>query len=204
MSRNSLIETIEAVLPQTQCGLCSYKGCRPYAEAIATQREKIDRCLPGGTTVLQKLGALTQQNVTHLLPEMAQKQKPPMRALIREEECIGCTKCIQACPVDAILGAAKKMHTVIADECTGCELCVAPCPVDCIEMMIVEAADEATQQAKAHHAKQRYKARNQRLAAQPQEVKIETYPSFNLEQRQAEIQAAIARARNKRSANPGY
>lgn len=126
---NPLVEQINAVLPQTQCGQCGYPGCRPYAEAVA-DGDAINKCIPGGAAGIEKLAELTGREVT----ELAQEEKPKAVAYIREAECIGCTKCIQACPVDAILGAAKQMHTVLVGECTGCELCVAPCPVDCIEM----------------------------------------------------------------------
>lgn len=124
------IDTIETLLPQTQCGQCGHPGCRPYAEAIAGG-EAINRCPPGGERTIHALAELL--NTPVLAPDF---DAPPTRtiAFIREAECIGCTKCIQACPVDAIVGAAKLMHTVIAAECTGCDLCVEPCPVDCIEM----------------------------------------------------------------------
>jgi Na+-translocating ferredoxin:NAD+ oxidoreductase subunit B len=125
------IEQIEDLLPQTQCGQCGHMGCRPYAEAIA-HGEAINRCPPGGERTIKALAQLLH---TEILP-LDIEGPPPLRtiAYIREDECIGCTKCIQACPVDAIVGAAKLMHTVIAAECTGCDLCVEPCPVDCIEM----------------------------------------------------------------------
>ncbi len=131
---NPLAEQIEALLPQTQCGQCSYPGCRPYAEAIANQGEAINKCPPGGEATIHALADLLDVEPLALDAEHG-KEKPKTVAFIREAECIGCTKCIQACPVDAILGAAKLMHTVIADECTGCDLCVDPCPVDCIDML---------------------------------------------------------------------
>lgn len=121
------------LLPQTQCGQCGYPGCRPYAEAIASG-ERINRCPPGGESTIQALANLLDVEPLPLDEEVG-VEKPKSVAVIREAECIGCTKCIQACPVDAILGAAKQMHTVIASECTGCDLCVEPCPVDCIDMV---------------------------------------------------------------------
>lgn len=123
-------EQVNALLPQTQCGQCGYPGCKPYAEAIAAG-DKINKCPPGGEATIRALADLLD-----LEPEPldAAEETPPRVAYIREAECIGCTKCIQACPVDAIVGAARLMHTVIADECTGCDLCLEPCPVDCIEM----------------------------------------------------------------------
>ena len=129
-----LIEKINSILPQTQCGKCGFSGCKPYAKAIAEGIADINQCPPGNEKGIQKLAALLgveskPLNTKHGLP------KPESVALIDEETCIGCTFCIQACPVDAIVGASKKLHTVIAPECTGCELCIAPCPVDCITII---------------------------------------------------------------------
>ncbi len=132
---DSIAEQINAILPQTQCGQCGYPGCRPYSEAIA-EGEAINKCPPGGEAVIAQLAALLDVEPLALDAEHGE-EKPKMYAFIREDECIGCTKCIQACPVDAILGAAKHMHTVIVSECTGCDLCVEPCPVDCIDMLPV-------------------------------------------------------------------
>ncbi|MBT8147617.1 MAG: electron transport complex subunit RsxB [Gammaproteobacteria bacterium] len=131
--QRSLIETIELLLPQTQCGQCGYAGCAPYAEAIA-KGDAINRCPPGGDRTIRQLANLMQLPVVSLNPEHGSITAPSV-AFIREAECIGCTKCIQACPVDAIVGAAKLMHTVITSECTGCDLCFEPCPVDCIDML---------------------------------------------------------------------
>ncbi len=132
---NPIVDQIDALLPQTQCGQCGHPGCRPYAEAIA-EGEPINRCPPGGQATIDALAALLDVEPIPLDDEHGE-EKDKQVAVIREDECIGCTKCIQACPVDAILGAAKQMHTVIADECTGCDLCVEPCPVDCIDMVPV-------------------------------------------------------------------
>lgn len=128
------IDAIDAILPQTQCGECGYSGCRPYAEALARQAASIDHCPPGGVETVKALGALLNIDPAPYLEAVAQATRPPAVAVIREAECIGCTKCIQACPVDAIIGTAKHMHVVIPHECTGCGLCVAPCPVDCIDL----------------------------------------------------------------------
>jgi electron transport complex protein RnfB len=130
---NPIVEEVNALLPQTQCGQCSYPGCRPYAEAIVAG-EAINKCPPGGETTINALADLLNLEPLPLDAEHG-VEKAKTVAYIRENECIGCTKCIQACPVDAILGAAKLMHTVIAGECTGCDLCVEPCPVDCIDMI---------------------------------------------------------------------
>ena len=127
-----IAEQINALLPQTQCGQCGYPGCKPYSEAIAAG-DKINKCPPGGEATIQALADLLDVEVEPL--DAVEGEKPKMVAYIREAECIGCTKCIQACPVDAIVGAAKQMHTVIVSECTGCDLCVEPCPVDCIDMI---------------------------------------------------------------------
>lgn len=128
---NPIVDQINALLPQTQCGQCGYPGCKPYAEAIAGG-DKINKCPPGGEATIQALADLLDVEAEPL--DAVEGEKPVQVAYIREAECIGCTKCIQACPVDAILGAARQMHTVITSECTGCDLCVEPCPVDCIEM----------------------------------------------------------------------
>ncbi|MDO3384604.1 electron transport complex subunit RsxB [Gilvimarinus sp. SDUM040013] len=134
-----IVEQIDGILPQTQCGQCGYPGCRPYAQAIANG-DAINKCPPGGQTTINELADLLDVDAPTLDEEHGEESELPTVAVIREDECIGCTKCIQACPMDAILGAAKQMHTVIADECTGCDLCVEPCPVDCIDMIPVETS----------------------------------------------------------------
>ncbi len=131
-----LVAQIDALLPQTQCGQCGYPGCKPYAQAIS-EGDAINKCPPGGQTTINALAHLLDVPAPELDAEHGVEKIVKTVAYIREDECIGCTKCIQACPVDAILGAAKLMHTVIADECTGCDLCVEPCPVDCIDMLPV-------------------------------------------------------------------
>ncbi|GAC13509.1 electron transport complex subunit RsxB [Aliiglaciecola lipolytica] len=131
-----LVEQIDSLLPQTQCGQCGFPGCRPYAESIANGDE-INKCPPGGESTIKQLADLMGVEAKPLDAAHGQEDVKKV-AFIREDECIGCTKCIQACPVDAIIGAAKHMHTVITDECTGCDLCVDPCPVDCIDMIPVE------------------------------------------------------------------
>ncbi len=128
-----IVDQIDNILPQTQCGQCGYPGCRPYAEAIANG-DRINKCPPGGESTINELADLLDTEPLPLDDEHGE-EKPRQVAVIREDECIGCTKCIQACPVDAILGAAKQMHTVIESECTGCDLCLDPCPVDCIDMV---------------------------------------------------------------------
>ena len=134
---NPLVDKIDAILPQTQCGQCGYPGCKPYATAIASGEVDINRCPPGGEEGIQKLADLLGVEFKPFGEDTA-APKPKSVAFIDESTCIGCTLCIQACPVDAICGAAKQMHTVVAAECTGCELCVQPCPVDCISMVVIK------------------------------------------------------------------
>ncbi len=133
-----IADQIDAILPQTQCGQCSFAGCRPYAEAIAAGEAEINRCPPGGEATMLALADLLGREPVEMSDEAAVQQVKSV-ALIREAECIGCTLCLQACPVDAILGAAKQMHYVIEEECTGCELCLPPCPVECIDMLPIKA-----------------------------------------------------------------
>ena len=134
VAADPVAEQINRILPQTQCAQCGYPGCRPYAEAIAAGLADINQCPPGGEAGIRALADLLGREALPLNPEFGE-EKPTVVAVIDEEICIGCTLCIQACPVDAILGASKLMHTVIADECTGCELCIPPCPVDCISLV---------------------------------------------------------------------
>lgn len=134
-----IVDQIDEILPQTQCGQCGYPGCRPYAEAIANG-DKINKCPPGGQARIEKLADLMGVEVEESAHDLSEATKKV--AFINEDMCIGCTKCIQACPVDAIVGGTKAVHTVIQDECTGCDLCVAPCPTDCIEMIPVESTTE--------------------------------------------------------------
>jgi electron transport complex protein RnfB len=165
-----VIEQINNILPQTQCGQCGYKGCRPYAEAIALGTADINQCPPGGDEGIEQLAQLLEVTPKPLNPAFG-VHKPKSVAFIIEKDCIGCTKCIAACPVDAILGAAKFMHTVIASECTGCELCVAPCPVDCIVMQpLAQPLSAVEKTSRAQLAKRRYEARN--LRKQQEELEI--------------------------------
>jgi electron transport complex protein RnfB len=131
---DSLVEQIDALLPQTQCGQCRYPGCRPYAEAVARGAADIDRCPPGGESTVRALATLLDRAPRPIDPQYGITQ-PPRVALIDEDRCIGCALCLPACPVDAIVGAPRLMDSVIAAQCTGCELCLAPCPVDCIGMV---------------------------------------------------------------------
>lgn len=195
-----LINLIDDLLPQTQCGECGHMGCKPYAEAIA-QDEAINRCPPGGDTTIAALANLLDKSIVPLDGIM----KPDRVAFIREAECIGCTKCIQACPVDAIVGAAKLMHTVIVDECTGCDLCVEPCPVDCIDMLPIERIPQPArwrQRFTAHQERVQREGsvREQRRAEHAQKVAEKTAPVAK--SKQDEIREAIARAKAKKNASP--
>lgn len=201
MSNALRIAAIDALLPQTQCGKCGHPGCLPYAEGIAAG-EAINKCPPGGTATIHALADLLE------VPEipLALPATPAQVAVIREAECIGCTKCIQACPVDAIVGAAKLMHTVIGDECTGCELCIAPCPVDCIDLIALAPAEAEQQRARADQFRTRHQQRLARLArndarrraARPvRPAQVETpapKPAATPSLKQAKIDAAMSRA----------
>jgi electron transport complex protein RnfB len=190
-------EQIDAILPQTQCGLCGHGGCMPYAEAMVFEQAAINLCPPGGVQTLRELGELMQQDVSPFLADMQTKAKPALKAVIREAECIGCAKCIQACPVDAIIGSGKVMHTVIADICTGCELCIPPCPVDCIDLVEVPEDFGQIKKDKANLARDRFNARNQRLVREKKaDVKKEEQSKMD---RKKYIEAALMRTRKSTS-----
>lgn len=191
------IEEIDALLPQTQCGQCGFSGCLPYAQAIAEKTVEIDRCPPGGVKTLKALAALLNKNVEPLIEGMLKQEKPPKIAVIRESECIGCTKCIQACPVDAIVGAAKQQHTVLTQECTGCELCIKSCPVDCIEMLTIKRLVYQPEQAR-----RRFHARKKRLEKPTEKATIQIQQSND--QQLAYIQAATFRAKEKKQRLRGH
>ncbi|MGJ0486667.1 MAG: RnfABCDGE type electron transport complex subunit B [Methylomicrobium sp.] len=167
-----MIDQLNSLLPQTQCGKCGYQGCRPYAEALAAGAADINRCPPGGEE-----GILALANFLVVAPKPLDpacgEHKPRAVAIIFEADCIGCAKCLAACPVDAIVGAAKQMHTVLASECTGCELCIAPCPVDCIVMHELPAESptlgKMLKPLRAERAKSRYELRGLRRACEEAE-----------------------------------
>lgn len=178
------VDRINVLLPQTQCGQCGYKGCKPYAEAIAAGSADINQCPPGGDEGVAELAALMQLPAKPLNPAYG-IHKPRQVAYIIEDDCIGCVKCLAVCPVDAIIGAAKQMHTVITAECTGCELCIAPCPVDCIEMKPL--AVPLTPEQKAERkllAMRRYAASNERKADEArrkaEKIRLQKQALFNI------------------------
>lgn len=186
----NLLERIEAALPQTQCRQCGYAGCRPYAEAIAAGRADINRCPPGGEETLRELAGITGSVAQGLDPSCG-ATLPAAVAVIAEEACIGCTLCLHACPVDAITGASKLMHTVIAAECTGCGLCIPPCPVDCITLEATGRIQAPELRRKlAEHYRRRHAARVARLERE----RAERLAVRNLKARERRKLATIARA----------
>lgn len=195
-------EGIDALLPQTQCGQCGYPGCMPYARAIAQGEADINRCPPGGEAGVAALAELLDVPVKPLDGSCGVHHDPPLVAVIDEPACIGCTRCIQACPVDAIVGAGKRMHTIIEEECTGCELCLPPCPVDCIDLVPIaaRARENATQRRRrADTARQRFEARDRRLQAQQDR---KTPGQSRQAGEQAVLAAALARARQRSGTTP--
>ena len=199
---SGLAERIDALLPQTQCTKCGYPACRPYAEAIARGEAEINQCPPGGDSGIRKLAALLDRKYLPLNPRNGVEQ-PRRVAIIDEARCIGCTLCIQACPVDAIVGAAKLMHTVVTELCSGCDLCLPPCPVDCIDMVTATLADATWDRARADAARERFERRRARLERERME-RTERLAARALkakpdaEKKRAIIQAAIERARARR------
>jgi len=210
MSCRSLADRIDALLPQTQCTKCGYDGCRPYADAIADGAAPINRCPPGGDEGIAALSALLDTPAPPL--DLSRGEPGPLLvARIDESHCIGCTLCIQACPVDAIVGANKHMHTVLEDWCTGCDLCVAPCPVDCIQMV---PAGRAWTEQDAAVSRQRHRghlARAERLAADnarlmaPETPAVPTAAASTAadtekeDRKRSAIESALARARARRN-----
>lgn len=195
-----LADRIDQVLPQTQCGRCGYTGCRPYAEALARGECGLNRCPPGGVSTIEQLAAMLGREVLPLDPSCG-PERPWGTARIDETLCIGCTKCIQACPVDAIVGAAKRMHTVIEAQCTGCELCLAPCPVDCIEWVPMRSPWDAQ---RALAARERFDARGARRTREERrrtEERAGPVPAAAADPRdkQRVIAEAIARTRARRT-----
>lgn len=218
-----LVEAIDALLPQTQCTRCGYPTCRAYAEAVAEGRADINRCPPGGQAGVHRLARLLEREEKPLDPECG-VEKPRAAALIDEARCIGCTLCIQACPVDAIVGAAQRMHTVLTAYCTGCELCLAPCPVDCIDMIGLselsalgytgalalagQSTDEMAAIARARYEFHRLRLRRQQFEREQQLARkaeskltaLERAPTDpEIGRKKAAVKAALERARARRA-----
>ena len=207
MDTAALAQRIDALLPQTQCTQCGYAGCLPYAQAIAAGQAPINQCPPGGAAGIASLAALLGCEPLPLNPAHG-VEKPLEVAVIDEALCIGCTLCIQACPVDAIMGAAQRVHTVLPPDCTGCALCVAPCPMDCIQMQPVAparawtSADAARARTRMHARKARLAReaahRQERLAAKALAQQDNDLPTQHTDKKKAIVQAALERARQRR------
>lgn len=201
MSPAAVSNAIDALLPQTQCRQCGYAGCRPYAQAIASGTAPINRCPPGGAELIAELAALLGMAAVPLDSACGAAAAPAV-AVIDEVACIGCTLCIPACPVDAIVGARRLMHTVIAAECTGCALCLPPCPVDCITMVPTGAPrDRAAQRAAAARLRERFMAHQQRRASR-REGKTGTANGDAVTRKRATVERALARARARLAGTP--
>ncbi len=215
---NDIADRIDALLPQTQCTKCGYAGCRPYATAIAAGEADIDQCPPGGADGIHALAALLGREPKPLNPANG-VETGPTAVVIDERWCIGCTLCIQACPVDAIVGAAKTMHTVLLEHCTGCELCIPPCPVDCIDLVPLPALNArgsaiSTSGPSAASSRARYEFHQQRLALGRDSQRDASATtggtarastserSPDVLRRRTAVQAAIERARARREAAP--
>jgi electron transport complex protein RnfB len=198
MSTATLAERIDTLLPQTQCRRCGHEGCRPYARAIA-DGAALNRCAPGGDATIAAIAQLTGRRATPLDPAFG-AAAPLALARIDEASCIGCTLCIEACPVDAIIGAPKRMHAVLAALCSGCALCTPRCPVDCIEMV---AAGRAWSAADAAAARARYDARNLRVAARARASRRSSRGDADETRRREAIARALERARARRAAHAG-
>lgn len=198
---SNLANKIDKVLPQTQCRLCQHPSCLDYANAISNGKDTIDKCHPGGVKTLEKLAELTNTTSQQFINKVATQYKEPSIVKIDEDKCIGCTKCITACPVDAIIGSAKKMHSIITNICSGCDLCIPACPVDCIET--IPNNDNIN---KAEMFKSRFIAKKAREEAnsikKSQEYKKNKIGTSNnsqdIDARKAAIAAAVARVTNKR------
>jgi electron transport complex protein RnfB len=205
----ALVARIDALLPQIQCTKCGHPGCEPYARALAGGAAAINQCPPGGDTLIRKLAELLGQDYVPLDPARGAERARHV-AYIDEPRCIGCTLCIQACPVDAIVGAAQQMHTVLVELCTGCDLCLVPCPVDCIAMVPATGTDATWDRPRMDAARQRLMRRNRRLARDDAARAARPVPRkaaagsvaqpLSTEQKRATIRAAVERVRARRAA----
>ncbi len=202
---NPLAERIDDLLPQTQCRRCGWPACRPYADAVARGEAEFNRCAPGGEETIRALARLLGRTPVPRAPEVG-RAPPGGVALIDEQACIGCALCLQACPVDAILGAAKHLHTVLAKECTGCERCIPTCPVDCIALVPDPTRERAgAGRGAAHRARERYRRHCERLAREQAKRTERAGAASNpsAQDKQAVIRAAVKRVRARRAARAG-
>lgn len=203
----SLAARIDALLPQTQCTRCGYDGCQPYAEAIAAGTAMINQCPPGGSRTITQLAALLQRPALPLNPRHGEESEKTLVARIDESRCIGCFKCVLACPVDAIIGAPKFLHSVIEADCSGCELCLPPCPVDCIALVerpaTLPSADVQAPRWRAQHDARRARLARERIERDEARRQRRASASSLKDQAQTiDIAAAIARARARKAGNP--
>lgn len=195
MSAKEISQKIDDILPQTQCQMCEFPSCKDYANAISENSAPINKCHPGGIKILTAIANITDQNATDHIATVEDQYKAPSTVIIDEEICIGCTKCITACPVDAIIGGPKKMHTVIPTECTGCDLCIPACPVDCI---YPHTLDRVTYNKE--HAKNRYVTKQNKTASIEKTERashLKNKLNTNVYARQEAIRQALQRAKNK-------
>lgn len=195
----SLVQDIENLLPQTQCQACGFPGCRPYAQALVAGQAEINQCPPGGVETLKALGERLKKDWKPFEAEMQKQHRPPGTVVIDEKTCIGCTKCIQACPVDAIIGAAKTLHQVIPWECTGCGLCIEPCPVDCIEWVPIKAIAYDKEKARTRYEASQMRKEQLERDKQQQYLEKSQLNTKNLTSKKDYIQEALLRVQNKKN-----
>lgn len=196
-----LAKQLHQALPQTQCQMCGYKDCQAYANAIAENQESIDLCAPGGEEVLLDLAKITQHNAKDHLEAVKQNYRPPQTMHIQQQECIGCTKCIQVCPVDAIIGTGKHRHDILTDICNGCELCIPACPVDCIDIIPLEVNRDDFRKKHQQQGKKRYANRLNRLKNLKTNIDTSTETGsqrHKIAARQAEIKKLMQRVKNRK------
>jgi Na+-translocating ferredoxin:NAD+ oxidoreductase subunit B len=200
MITKEISNQIDSILPQTQCQMCEFPSCKDYANAIAENKAKINKCHPGGANVLTAIAKITKQNPDDYITTVTAQYKSPSKVIIDESICIGCTKCITACPVDAIIGGAKKMHTVLPTECTGCDLCIPACPVDCIYPQQLQNISYNPKHAKSRYIAKQNNITNIEQITRATHLKNKLNTDENgltVAARKAVIKQALNRAQNK-------